>query len=557
MTMQNAAIRIVLFLLLLVFCAPANAAMGNCRSSAYLARFDARLASSTDFLCVEAGRASVNSSSGTSHIRLVHHVAADWAALPGVIRAFNNGIQSSARALPSLGNFRFTDVTILLIDDLPPGGSTERFGQIAARTSFLPGDECLISIWLLGEAARPDTAASVVAHEIFHCVQRANLSQAQMLSGAGGSGAGGDWWLEGSAEWFITAAMTAPWYSSDRVRIFDEQSRVRPLNRMAYEAYVFFSWLGRSRTRVLPFLSRMASSSNVSAQRTAMMAALGEDQWLQFAKDYMDQRIRDGQGASIGSTPQRGNSMLWNATRTQRINLVPFVLSRGDLFFECGSWNVSPRPARFHAAKASDATVWTAIPSSIDARDGRRREYRFVAMASANADTPMQITGTLAHRCTECAGTRSIDRCMIGTWRMTADGAGQVMRQFVPAGKARLANYSADGSTMTMNEDGTFISGARTNARISGDGGSAVTQFSGQSSGRWSASGGRVNMCPDAGHHEGTLTDARTGKTVSTTPVTMVNTTRPYTCTADTMRITMPIGRSGIQIVYKKVSGPR
>ncbi len=555
--MQNSVVRIALLFLCLFCCTPANAAFGNCNDASYLARFDARLRTSTDFLCVEAGRAAVSSSSGTTHIRLVHHVAADWAALPGVIRAFNNGINASARAMPSLGSFRFTDVTVLLIDDLPPGGSTERCGEIAAQTSFLPGDECLIAVWLLGEAARPDTAASAIAHEIFHCVQRANLSTAQMQSGASGSGAGGDWWLEGSAEWFITAAMAAPWYSSDRVRIFDEQSRILPLNRMAYEAYVFFSWLGRPRTRVLPFLRGMASSANVSAQRNAMMAALTEDQWLQFAKDYMDQHIRDGQGASIGSTPQRGNSMLWSATRTERINLVPFTLNRGDLFFECGRWNVSPRPVRYHAAKARDAASWGAIPSSIDALDGRMREYRFVAMASANADTPMQITGTLAHRCTECAGTRTIDRCLIGTWQMTSDGAQQFMRQFVPADKARLSNYSADGSIMILNEDGTFSSGARTNARVSGEGSNAIAQFSGQSSGRWSTSGSRVNMCPDAGNHAGTITDSRTGKTVPTSPVTMANTSRTYTCTADTMRITMPIGRAGIQLVYKKISGPR
>ena len=132
---------------------PAWASFGDCNDPAYLAHFDPSLTSAHGFLCVESDRLAVTSEAGTTHIRIIQHLVADWATRPGALRAIKNGVAASVRAMGTLGSFRISDVTILLIDGFAPGGGSERFGDIAAGTNFSPGDECHIAVWLLGPGA--------------------------------------------------------------------------------------------------------------------------------------------------------------------------------------------------------------------------------------------------------------------------------------------------------------------------------------------------------------------------------------------------------------------
>lgn len=547
---------------------PANAAFGNCNDSQYLAKFDERLADEPGFLCVETPRVPVTSDAGTTHIRIVQHLNSDWATRPGAMRAFKDGVDASARAMTSLGSFRISDVTILLIDGFaaPVSSGSESFGSIAAWTNFAPGDECRITIWLLGSGATASYGASVVAHELFHCVQRSSLSSAQMAAAGGlGSSGGGTWWQEGSADWFSTVASAAPRYMADRVSSFDSNSPNTALNRMTYDAYVFFAWLGRARGResLMPFLRGMASNYSEAAQHRAMVAALPADQWLRFAEDYLDRKIRDGQGASIGSTPQTGNTHEWTNTRTQRIELSPFVLKRANLTFQCGRWAINPQPRRFHAAKPGDGDAWAAIPTGLNAMDGRAREFRFAGINASSAVVNLQIAGTLEAGCQQCAGVREIDRCMLGTWEMTVDGMQQWARENLP--NFQVTGTSLVGSTLTLNEDGTFSTGA---ARVSvtgrttlpGSSRSATAQIAGQASGRWSAASGRFNMCPDTSAQAGSVTTVVEGRTI-TVPMNlgpMEPQRSPYVCSASSLRVSIPMAGAGtVNSTYRKVAGPR
>src|SRR5215510_2631391 len=97
-----------------------------------------------------------------------------------------------------------------------------------------------------------------------------------------------------------------------------------------------------------------------------MASALPADQWLRFAEDYLDQLIRDGQGASINSTPTPGDHWEWTDSRVQNTRLDPFVLGRNRLSFHCGRWGVTPRPATSHAACPEGGAAWAAVPATID-----------------------------------------------------------------------------------------------------------------------------------------------------------------------------------------------
>lgn len=110
---------------------PAQAAFGSCDDPVYRARFDPRLAGAS-LDCIERLRISVPAAPGGATIRLIQDASADWAILPGVVAALQRGIEGAVAAFQAIGDFRLNDVTVLLVDDLPPReGSSEIFGPIA------------------------------------------------------------------------------------------------------------------------------------------------------------------------------------------------------------------------------------------------------------------------------------------------------------------------------------------------------------------------------------------------------------------------------------------
>ncbi len=539
---------------------------GDCDTVEYLRRFDARLAEGLgalgrdDFQCVVALQTEVDTPAGERHLRVIRHVVSDWAEGEGVSASVAAGVQASAEALPRLGDFRIGNATVLLLDDFGPGGHHENFGEIAAWTNIGPNDECLITLWLLGPAARAEHAGAVIAHELMHCVQFASLTDGQMGSAtAGGASGGGTWWMEGSADWFSTLALPAAPFIAGRVRRFDIDSPTVALNLMTYDAFVYFAWLGGTHgpNAVLPFLHGMAESADASAQQSAMRDALPAADWLRFAEDYLDQRILDGHGASIGSAPTGGDDWSFTETRTERIALQPFVLRRGYANFECGRWAVSAAPAEHYAAKPTRG-AWGAFPPTVDALDGRPRQFRFGAMSTASSRVDMRLQARKEVACEECAGTREIDQCLVGTWRMTNSGMAEFANRMM-RGFARVANVTPN-TTMTINEDRTFsnVTEGAQNTIVTSDA-RADARMDGNTTGRWSAKDGILNACPDTHRTQGTLTGSGAG--VSKTGPMPASTARPmrnpYVCSQDTLRLRLELGRAGtLYNEFKRVSPP-
>lgn len=530
---------------------PARASFGDCNDPHYLGLFDERLATlpAGSFDCAVGDPVTVRSDEGISRIRIVQHLEADWALLPGAMRSLKDGVAAAAAAMPRLGSYRIHDVTILLVDGFPPSADAEAQGQIAAWTSFMPGDECRITVWLLGPGATEAYGASMIAHELFHCVETATLTQGQMTTGNVGVAGGGTWWIEGAADWFASVALPPAGYMRGTVDRFDAQAPTTAINAMAYEAYVFFAWLGGAHGEgaVMPFLRQMPESTSEGAQRAAMASALPADDWLRFAEDYVDQNIRDGQGASINSTPQPpSETYSWNATRTQRIDLAPFTITRRNLAFECGRWTLAPRPTRYHAGRP-EGGAWGDLPSDLDNLDHEHGDIEFIGMNASGSAVPLAIEGTLAARCQVCGSEPVVlDRCMIGNWEMTTAGVEQWMRERIH--NFRVTGLSAVGNTLTLNADGTFSTG-HSEVRATGTGGRVTGEgeMAGQTSGRWSTSGGTLNLCYDAGGGSGTVTVRRDGHDI-TVPVT----TRPppmmssqYACSSGSFSQAVDMGAAG------------
>lgn len=543
----------------------AHERFGDCDSLAYLRQFDERLGTGLgrlgpdDFQCVVALEVPVDTPDGERHLRVIRHVVSDWAEGPGVGASVEAGLRGSAAALPRLEDFRIGNATILLLDDFGPGSRHETFGEIAAWTRLGPDGECLVTLWLLGNAARADRAGAVIAHELMHCVQFASLTAAQMGSATpGGASGGGTWWMEGAADWFSTLALPAAPFIAGRVNRFDIDSPATPLYRMTYDAFVFFAWLGGSPgpQAVMPFLHAMAGSHEDAAQRAAMRDAMDDARWLQFAKDYLDQRIRDGHGASIGSAPAGGDDWTWTDTRTQRIALAPFVLTRGYANFECGRWRVTATPATFHAGKPTRGAWATPFPPEVDALDGQPRQFRFAGMATADRDVELSLAGRLEVACELCAGTREIDQCLVGTWRMTNDGMAEFANRMM-RGFARVATVQPN-TTLVLDADRSFrnvVEGASNTIVAPGKRGDG--RMSGNTTGRWSARAGVLNACPDTHATRGTLTGSGAGvsRTGPMPPSTAREMRNAYVCSGDTLRIKLELGRAGtLYNVFERVA---
>jgi hypothetical protein len=524
----------------------AQADFGDCSLSSYRALFDPRL-ETMPFDCVERLRINVPTEAGSSEIRLIHHRHADWALSPRLIEEFERGLRGAADALGLIGSFRLDDVTVMLIDGPPPReASSDRFSNIVAQATASDG-ECRIAVYLLSLGATVEHAAYVIAHEFFHCVQEASLSAAQMGSSSGGTGSGGDWWIEGSAEWFAALALPELGPLADRTYRFDSTSADTPIYEMAYEAVVFFLWLNDEvgPSGVMPFLHQMASRAGAGAQRSAMQGVLTADQWLSFAQAYIDGNIKHPHGTPLSFNPSDGDTWRWTEARTERITLEPFVIRRGWVEFECGEWTTEVQPGESYASRA-EGGPWGDLPENIDTNDGGEGRFRFVGLAARSSDRTLRVRVDLEAGCQPCGGSSAIDACIVGRWQETGGGPIEWMQKLLQRPKVvegerhNVVNtYEADGTFATARLAAELTTIAETSeGDVRGDG-----KATSQSSGRWSAEDGRLNLCQDQLHFQGevkmTAPDGMTATMELPTPRTPENVTMRYTCSETSLETTL------------------
>ena len=107
----------------------------------------------------------------------------------------------------------------------------------------------------------------------------------------------------------------------------------------------------------------------------------------------------------------------------------------------------------------------------------------------------------------ECAGSATLDACLVGTWRQTGGGAVEWMHRNMPPGmpvpvvdtSAQLTVYNKDGSYWSAPISGQtaiHTEGDDGNLRISG-------KLKVKARGRWSAASGALHLCTDHQMFEG------------------------------------------------------
>ena len=160
-------------------------------------------------------------------------------------------------------------------------------------------------------------------------------------------------------------------------------------------------------------------------------------------------------------------------------------------------------------------------------------------------------------RAADCAGTHQIDRCLVGTWKMTANGMERWMREHIH--KFHTTTVSQTNNTITLRADGTFATGA-SDVTVKGTNDHGVTgtgHMTAQASGQWSAADGKFNLCSATSSMNGTSTVEKDGHAVATVPlhpqVPPVSST-PYTCAGNTFTTTTHIRSDSVESIYTKIS---
>ena len=144
----------------------------------------------------------------------------------------------------------------------------------------------------------------------------------------------------------------------------------------------------------------------------------------------------------------------------------------------------------------------------------------------------------------DCAGSHSLDRCLVGTWSYASGGSAAWMSRNIHM--AHITGLSHNSLNVTLRPDGTFSTGnvdvhssvAANNGEVTG-----TAHATGQTSGQWSAAGGHLNFCATASTFQQTVTVVVHGRPITVTPHAMPvrPTAMDYVCNATTLKTTQPM----------------
>lgn len=286
---------------------------------------------------------------------------------------------------------------------------------LAAAFMNTPGGSCQIAVLPPGVDTLTDLAIfkQALAHEFFHCFQFANYYSQTRING-------GDWWIEGTAEYFSNVVYPTVNAESKRWWAFDNASVASSLLDMDYHNEVFFQYLANQvgDAGVLALIASMPATGDRSAQLAALAAYPDiENIFHEFARAYLDRNIADTGGGLITLSPRVAAVTVFDATRTEVIPVQSFQIVRARFVF--------PEHRRYTltednpdelltAAKPRGASVpWGALPPEVVTVCGQR-EYSYLVTSASAADDNQPVTLQVAVEDVE----GECDRCVVGSWQM-------------------------------------------------------------------------------------------------------------------------------------------
>ena len=493
-------LRSLLLLLVLIFPATAEAQLADCNGADF--RAVAQINPNIAFTCVEITQ---ESGSGAS-VRAIRAGTADAGTTDPygheAVGAVLNAYATWDPYATSLG-LTLPNITILISD--PNNTAVEIKGEsfgasFADAQGFGLVGECVIRLSVTASAKDTlDFFATILSHEAFHCVQAASFKDA--VQNAGGAQA---WWVEGTANFFGELASFSS-EDSDKLGIeFVKQIRTTPLTQITYPSYVFFAFLWQQGPEVMgQFFAGLATEPGEEAQQKALIAAVGVPLLNDFAKALVDGTIAMPSGFQFVALPD-GQSFAFTKDGTATLPGTPFTVESVGLQFANGGYSVFTGPILF--VKDAEGGDWQEQPFQVSLESCSDVKFmktaRFVADEYGTMENvPMNVAQI--SKCWECNKLPAMDKCLIGTWRMSND----TLLTFLQGKKLAEVNYSGIKGTaaLVMNADGTsnwVLEGLSVSADVRPKDWTGVDDFiaiaveaNGIDAGEWSGVDGKAHIC--------------------------------------------------------------
>ncbi len=380
---------------------------------------------------------------------------------------------------------------------------------------------------------RPGAMAFIMAHELFHCVQKATFPNI----------APGDnkWWGEGSAHWFAHMAQpdqVVETYSRSANR-FERESGRNTLRHFHYSLWPFFAWYAQHRGNaqdVMQFLKNLPEGHHSD---TTLAGLLDPTDWYEFAKDYSAYQIRVSPRVAVNPRPRANLSetrIALNDVGDQRdyfFNRRTGALERYKIVLGPGDWQMSsnasePMFLSEIGASGDPGTDWQKIIGgagslslSVECED--EKTYALVGFGSRADMADFTLTARKVGDPCELSCRNpppSQDICLHGIWRETTlIIPTYIKREFA----ARLTEHRDDiidlqfpPPIVTMSPGGkTATVDVTGSATFLVDGHQGKIELTSRGESIWGTSGGKLLVCPKSISTRGSLTVTVGGRSQS------------------------------------------
>ncbi len=421
---------------------------------------------------------------------------------------------------------------ILASENLPGRPSADAYATLLGGICYL------VILPNAIENLEPGATAFVMAHELFHCVQKATFPT--LIENA--IARGNLWWVEGSAHWFAHMAQpdhVVETYSRSANR-FERESGRRPLREFHYPLWPFFAWYAQERGNaraVMEFLRTLPRGEHTDE---TIAGLLEPAEWQKFARDYSAYQIRVSHRVPVDPRPRRNLPETRIALpdagdeRTYSFNRRLAALDRYKIVLGPGDWELSsdaadPMFLSEYGPSGDPGPDWQeisqtagALSLSVGCEDeksfalvglGTRRDIgRFVLTARKLGDTC---------RLSCSAPPPGHDMCLNGLWRETSLVVPGLVKDVISRGlaQARVENveihfpppvvtFFPDTNTATVDITGSgeWSRGGYTNR---------LEITLGRSDATWGTSGNKLLICPKTFTMRGTMTLSGGGRSQS------------------------------------------
>ena len=249
----------------------------------------------------------------------------------------------------------------------------------------------------------------LVAHEVFHCVERWEQGDISHPVTA--------WYAEGMADYFSGVVYPDANLEHQQLDAFNLLSASRSIVDMSYPAWVFFQYLGDAfgKEFVFDFLHVLPTAGTREDQLFWLAGSVDENTFHQFGQAFLDQKLRDENGRTLPMSAVflAGSSFSLTPGSDRLFEAGAFQLSRYRVSYEADKlYQVTfghSGGGIFSARRIATDGAWGDLPTDLKTRCVSQ-DY-FVLITKTEPGSEYRVS---SH--TEWPEEYECDECLMGTW---------------------------------------------------------------------------------------------------------------------------------------------